>query len=233
MGNVPYNRPAADLSLRDLLDLHKKEILLSFNCHALATVQEFDPITQTVTASLNYPKTFQERQSDGTYKQVLVEYPLVTNAPVVIIQGGLAALTFPIQAGDSCVILFNDRDMDNWITAGQVSPLNSNRLHAFADGIALVGLNSFVDTFEDYDTERAVLKNDQAMVGVGPIKVKVANDLTSLGSALDQLMTTLSTLLTAMSAATPANVVATIAVPSAAAAAQIQIIKLLLQGLLE
>lgn len=231
---LPNTKTIADPTLKDLFDLHKKQIMLSFNCHAVAIVQGFDPITQTVEATIAYKKTVLVRQANGTYAQELRDYPVLLNCPIIVLQGGVASLTFPIQEGDTCLILFSDRDIDNWLISGQVSAVNSTRMHAFSDGIALVGLNSFNETFENYDADRVVLRNGLATkIAVSKEKIEISNLVASLGPAIDQLLTVFVVLLSAMETANPANVVATIAVPSAAALIQVQLVKVLLKGLLE
>ncbi|CAK9250669.1 unnamed protein product [Sphagnum jensenii] len=83
----------------------------------------------------------------------------------------------PIAQGDQCLILFNDRSIDNWFTSGQVQPLASSRLHSFSDGIALVGLNYLnngVTKLTNYDSTRAVLRNSTTGVGVSSTKANAA-----------------------------------------------------------
>lgn len=176
-------------NLRDVLDLMKKDILLSLNCHAIATVQSFDPSVQTVTATINYKKSITTTDENGIYKTSYIDYPLLLDVPVVILGGGQAQITFPIAAGDTCLILFNDRDIDNWFQSGQVGPLASSRLHSFADGIALVGLRASSAPLEDYDITRAKLAWGETMVGVSASKVKIANTLYTLNGLLQELIT--------------------------------------------
>lgn len=166
--------------LSDLLNLLKKEIFLDLNCHHLGTIQSFDPGSQTVTATVNYAKTvFQLNQDTGLYDPVLVNYPLLVDMPAIILGGGNAYLTMPITQGDQCLILFNDRSIDNWFQSGQVGSLNSSRAHSFADGLVLVGLNFLTGTgvtkLTNYDTTRATLRNGTTGVGVSSSKVKIFN----------------------------------------------------------
>lgn len=191
---IASNRKQVDPSLRDLLDLLKKDIMLSLNCHALATVESFDPEDQTVTASMNYKKSFTQAGSDGIYKTVLVDYPLMLDMPAVILSGGPAQLTFPIAKGDTCLILFNDRDIDNWFQSGQIGGVASGRLHSFSDGIALVGIRSQANARATYDATRASLSWGETMVGVGADKVKISNQLYTLNTLLQNLLTQLQAL---------------------------------------
>lgn len=215
----------SDPSLKDLLDLLKNNIMLTLACHHIGTVQSFDSSVQTAKVTINYKKTyFNKNAITNVYEPVLVDYPILIDCPVIVLGGGSTSLTFPIAQGDECLVLFNDRDMDNWFQGSSGAGVATTRTHSFSDGIILVGLRSKPNKLSGYDSARVVLQNGTTLVGVGASKIKVANMTTSLNTLLQSLMTDLSnlatilsTLTTAMSAATPATVVAAIAVPSATA----------------
>lgn len=222
---APQNQIPNEPSLADLLDLKKKETLLGLNCHHLATIQSFDADRQVATATINYKKTFiQLNPATGVYGPVQKDYPILADCPVIVLGGGAGALTFPIQPGDECIALFNDRDINNWFNGSSNSQVASPRLHSFADAIILVGVRSLANTLDNYDSLRAVLRNGTTLVGVGPTLIKIANQTTTLNTLLQSLLTDITalntaliTLTTAMSSATPATVVAQIAVPSGVA----------------
>ena len=230
--SLKQNVVTSDLSLKNLLDLFKKDIMLNFNCHAIGTIQSFDSSNCSVKATVNYKKTFMQRNADGSYNSVNKDYPLMVDCPVVVLQGGTAALTMPIQAGDTCLMMFNDRDIDNWVHSGQVTENASQRFHSFADAIALVGLRPFSSPISNYDSTRAVLRNGTAMVGVSPTLIKVSNDITTLKTVINGLIDIIATLTSAMSAATPANVTATVGVPSATATTALNLYKTTAVGVL-
>lgn len=202
--NATTNEP----SLSDLLSLLKKEIMLELNSHHVGTVQSFNSTAMTVVATVNYTKTFFERNSStNQYVPVQVNYPIAIDCPVVVLGGGKSNLTFPIAKGDECLLLFNDRDIDNWFKTGSAtSPVNSSRLHAFSDAIALVGVKSTPNVLSSYDTARAILTNGNAKVGfnLSNNKVTLLNSSTSLGTALGNLLTALSSLATALNTAATA-----------------------------
>lgn len=200
---IPFSFVPTDPSLKDLLDLLKKDILLNFNAHHVGTIDSFDADNQTVTATINYPKTYFKLDAPtGLYGPVQVTYPLLVDCPAIVLGGGTAALTFPITKGDECLVLFNDRDLDNWFSGGTGAAVATPRLHSFSDGIVLVGLRSMANTIDDYDTTRAVLRNGNAMVGVGTEHVKIANEMTTLKTLLNSLITDLNTLITQTAAIT-------------------------------
>lgn len=196
----------SDLSLADVLDKFQQTLLANFNCHHLATIQSFNSANQTVTANINYTRTVYNLQGNtktGQVAQVLlaqqINYPLLVDVPVFVFgDGGLCNLTFPIKQGAQCLILFNDRSIDNWFQSGQVGPLSSPRTHSFSDGIALIGLNSLNTSIPNYDTTHAVLRNGTTGIGVSATKVKLFNATNgSLGVAMQALLTALSSFMTA------------------------------------
>ena len=184
--------------LKDILDSHKKSIYLNLNCHHIASIQSFNPVLQTATATLNYPKTiFVRNDATGNYDAQNVSYPTMIDCPVICLGGGNGSLTFPIEQGDECLVLFNDRSLDNWFNGGSGSPLNSPRLHSFSDGIILVGLRSKANSLENYDSARVVLQNGTTLVGVGASLIKIANAGTTLNTQLQNLITEIKSLVTA------------------------------------
>lgn len=189
--SLPLNQVPTFTGLKDVLDLLKRDILLSINSHHIGTIQSFDAAKQTVTATINYKKTFFQNNNTNEFKPVLQDYPLLVDCPAVVLGGGTAFLTMPIKKGDECLILFNDRDMDNWFASGGGGGNATPRLHSFADGIALVGIRSLVHSIQNYDPTRAVLIGGNAKVGVNPSnnKVLIANASKNLNSLLQDLIT--------------------------------------------
>jgi len=204
--SISLNTIPAEPTMSDLLNLLKREIFLDLNCHHLATIQSFDPSVQTVTATINYTKTSfvlnEGTGKQGSYKPVQSNYPLLVDVPVIVIGGGKGNITFPINQGDQCLVLFNDRNIDNWFQSGQVGPVASSRAHSFSDGIALVGLNSLNTSISGYDVSRAVFQNGTTKIGLAEILILITNSNgKSLGTILGNLTQALSSLMTALNTA--------------------------------
>ena len=138
----------------------------------------------------------------GKYDSVLKEYPTLIDCPVIILGGGPTHLTFPIAKGDECLLLFNDRDIDNWHQGSTSSANATARLHSFSDAIALVGVNSAPHAVTSYDTTRAVLSNGTTLVGIGTSLIKIANNSYTLNGLLQTLITDVKALVTATAAIT-------------------------------
>ncbi|MGB8297058.1 MAG: Gp138 family membrane-puncturing spike protein, partial [Polyangia bacterium] len=128
--------------LRDVLQAFRREIFSSLRCAMPGIIQTFDPVTQTATIQVAMQMTVGDQVKD---------YPLLVDCPVAILSGGTAYLTFPIQPGDTCLVLFCDRAIDAWFTTGNVLPPAQQRQHSLADGIALVGIRHLANALSNYD----------------------------------------------------------------------------------
>ena len=200
---IPQNVLPSEPSLKDVLNQFQKNLLLHLNCHHLGTIQSFLPETQQATVTINYKKTFFIPDSiTGIISPKLVEYPILAYCPVIFLGGGTGAITFPVEEGDECLVLFNDRDLDNWFAGGSGSPNATARLHSFADGIVLVGIRSLANVLVNFDTERVSMRGDElglTVVSVGETLIKIANSTTTLNTLLQSLITNIQNLVTATS----------------------------------
>ena len=154
------------LTLASLLELQGKGTSRQINCHQVGEIVSFDPATQTAEVQVKMSFLL-----NGEIK----EYPLLLDCPCIILAGGQGSLTFPIQAGDSCLVLFNDRDMDNWYSGGQTMPPRTDRLHDFSDAIALVGLRNKQNQISGYFAQGTEIKYAGSTIKLENGKVTVTN----------------------------------------------------------
>ena len=188
--------------LRTLLDNLKADIFYNLNCHQLGVIEAFDINKQTASVRIATLRVL------GTEE---IPYPLLTDCPVMFPAGGSAYMTFPVAVGDRCLVLFNDRDIDNWFTQGSTVAPNSSRAHSLSDGIVLVGIRNATNPavapvagavtlacgtslIQIYDSGVVVITGlDGSARSVVTLsdKVNIHNDATSLKSALDNLCSVL------------------------------------------
>lgn len=125
-----------------LFQLKLENALVDTNCVSLGTIQSFNATLQTAEISINY------KRKVGTE---FIEYPLLVDCPVIFLTGGEARLTLPVAQGDTCIVLFCDRDIDTWFDSGQITEPNSRRIHSLNDGVALVGIRSKLNPLENFN----------------------------------------------------------------------------------
>jgi len=176
-----------DPELSDVLNQHKDEIFASFNCHLLGTIVSFDAATQTASISVNFQRSVFNKQvavnalSNQPIQTTPNVYslPVLVQCPVMIYSGGGGYMSMPISAGDTCLVLFHDRDIDSWYASGATTTPNSNRMHSLSDGLAIVGFRSLADAISGYSTTNAVWHLPTAG------KFEISNNATTMRAATD------------------------------------------------
>jgi Phage protein Gp138 N-terminal domain len=211
---IPSNFTPTNPSLKDLLDLFRQNLLIEFNSHHIGTIQSFNSSNQTAQVSINYQKTFYKlNPTTGQYDPTLVSYPILADAPVIFLGGATTSLTFPIAKGDECLVLFNDRDIDNWFAGTSTAGVATPRLHSFSDAIILVGLRSLPNVLNNYDNVRALLRagstnNAITALGVNPNNSKILltnkypGNAVTLNTLLQDLINEVKNLVSATAAIT-------------------------------
>lgn len=120
-------------------------------------IQSFDPEAVTVTVQPAIKGGI--RQADGS--TVSTSLPLLVDVPAIFPRGGGVTLTFPVKAGDECLVVFGDRCIDFWWQNGGVQePGTDARQHHLADGFALIGPQSQAQKISGISTSAAQLRTD-------------------------------------------------------------------------
>lgn len=116
-------------------------------------IESFDAATQLARVT---PLLKEEYENDEG-AAVVEALPVINNVPVFIPGGGTFVDTFPIAAGDECLLIFSDRSLDVWKErGGVVDPVAADR-HTLTDAVALVGVRSKPNKATEYDAARRVI----------------------------------------------------------------------------
>ena len=99
-------------------------------------IQSYNAGTNTATVQLAIREKV--NQMDGTTADT--DLPLLLDCPVMMPRGGGFALTFPVAAGDECLVVFADACIDSWWQSGGVQNQAEKRRHDLSDGIVIPGL---------------------------------------------------------------------------------------------
>lgn len=167
--------PTADPQLADLLNQTTKNIMYNLNCVQLGTIELYNPLLNTAEISINFKRQL-------TTGEVMT-YPLLLDCPVFILSGGDASIDMPIESGDQCIILFNDRNIDNWFYSGAVDVPDTPRAHNLSDGIALVGIRNL--------TTASPTSTTTVRIDAGSKKVAIKNAVANMKIIMDLFMDTL------------------------------------------
>lgn len=161
----------AEPTLASLLDLFKGNVMMEMNCHQVGEIVSFDSGTQTAEVQIKMLK-----MQNGIIK----DFPILIDCPCVVLGGGEGRLTFPIKQGDSCLVLFNDRDIDNWYAGGQKMLPRTERKHSYSDAIVLVGPRNLQNKITDYLSDGTELKYGGSTIKLQDGKVTVTNGTSSV-----------------------------------------------------
>lgn len=71
-----------------------------------------------------------------------VQYPVLTEVPIVFPRACGLSVTYPVRVGDECLVIFADSCIDFWWQNGGIQSTNDTRKHDLSDGIAIFGLSS-------------------------------------------------------------------------------------------
>lgn len=105
------------------------------NCMRIGIIQEFYPEDLTVQVLIANKKELGQNP-DGSSR--VDDFPPI-RAKICYCN---PFVTFPLQKGDECLLLFSDREIESWFINGDVNPLNYPRMHSITDAVAIVGLRS-------------------------------------------------------------------------------------------
>lgn len=119
-------------------------------------IQSFDP--DAVTAVVQPAIKSVETDNDGN--RTTKDYPMLVDVPVVFPRGGGCTLTFPVKAGDECLVIFADRCIDFWWQSGGVQEPVDDRMHDLSDAFAIVGPQSQAKKISGINTSAVELRSD-------------------------------------------------------------------------
>ncbi|MEX7615036.1 Gp138 family membrane-puncturing spike protein [Klebsiella pneumoniae] len=134
-------------------------------------IQSFDP--DAVTAVVQPAIKGAEQDESGS--EVSVNLPLLVDVPVVFPRGGGCTLTFPVKAGDECLVIFADRCIDFWWQSGGIQEPVDERMHDLSDAFCIVGPQSQAKKIGGISTTAAQLRTDD---GSAFIEVAAGHDVT-------------------------------------------------------
>lgn len=103
------------------------------------------------------------------------QLPVLLDCPVYFPTGGGVTLTFPVEAGDECLVVFADRCIDLWWQAGGIQNQAEIRMHDLSDGCAFVGFASRPRVASGISTLSAALRTNEGTTKVEVTKAGVVN----------------------------------------------------------
>lgn len=176
-------------SMQELLRNAINHQLTEFHVCMPGKIEAYNPLDGTATVKPTLSRRFRGAED-------VTEYPVISKVPVIQPRVAKARINFPIEPGDLCLIVFADRNIENWLQSDGARPkaVNDIRQHDLSDAFAILGGYPFL--------KPAPSKNPGALsIEVEPgIKVAITNGSVELLDLLDQLLKQINLELDAMTA---------------------------------
>ena len=132
-----------------------------------ATVISFD--ATTCAASVRPALTYY--RSDGN----TLDYPVITGVPVFMPRAGEARITYPVKKGDSCLLIFSERALDEWLNKTEE---HDPRRFDLTDACCFVGMCPA----QSISSENVELINGGTAISLTPDKtVNITGDVNITG----------------------------------------------------
>jgi len=148
----------------DQFSIFVQQMLYQLRVAIPCIVQTFNPgdgVSTPPTVSV-LPAVMDELYQNvgGASQATPIQWKYPWTIPVLIPGGGNFLMTFPIQAGDECLVVFCDMDIQQWRQAGGVNNAQMDkRRHDLSDGVAIMRPHSAAVPIPDYNLGAAELRN--------------------------------------------------------------------------
>lgn len=188
------------MSLNEAIKAGINNVLAHVHTALPGSVESYDYKKQKASIKPLLKKTF----SDGT----VLDLPIINNVPVIFLRSGNASLTFPVNKGDTGLIIFAERSLDTWLSkGGNTAPLDTRRFD-LSDGIFIPGLipfsnNSLAENNDDIllkygNSKISIKKNGDIALDNGTSKIEMINGTVAIKNQTQELLDLIDQLLTAL-----------------------------------
>ncbi|CAI0905835.1 Gp138 family membrane-puncturing spike protein [Serratia quinivorans] len=153
---MPVSIPSQVGSEQNMATALTDDIMSNLRVALPGIIQSFDPDAVTCVVQ----PAVKGYESDDAGKKSSLSLPLLVDVPVIFPRGGGVTLTFPVKAGDECLLVFSDRCIDFWWQNGGVQESVDSRMHDLSDAFAIVGPQSQAQKISGISTSAAQLRTD-------------------------------------------------------------------------
>ena len=128
-----------------------------------AKVLRFDKVKQTVDLEIQQKRRFLDKREDA------LPPPLI-DVPVHFYRCGGLAITMPINVGDTGLVVFAERSLDEWQVLGSVEVPSEARTHSLSDGTFYPTMHNDKNVISNYSDNLEIRTED------GNSKITISKD---------------------------------------------------------
>lgn len=179
-----------DTSISEAIKNLVKGILSGVHTCMPAQVDSYDPAKQKATVKPLLKRAY----ADGKY----TVFPSITDVPVIFPRSGKASLTLPVNAGDTVMLVFAERSMDQWLIKGGEAETKLESQFDLSDAVAIPGLFPFTENSHATDNTHVTLYYDNFKISIDNTgKIAIGKGGVELLKVLSDLIQALITATTA------------------------------------
>lgn len=137
---------------------------IGFNFHVClpCIVQKYNSDSNTIECQ----PTIRERVINEDNIITYQNYPLLVDVPVCFTQSSNASITFPINTGDECIVVFSDLAIDNWFVNGNIQNPVEQRRHDLSDAFAIFGVRNQNKNQPQYDNDSLIINYKNSVLKI-------------------------------------------------------------------
>lgn len=178
----------------ELLQAVVTQALLGVHTIAPGIIESYDSSKRRASVQ----PAFQEVWEDGA----VTTQPIIPSCPVAFPAGGGFSISWDMKRGDPCLILFSERSLDAWLSAGGVVDPDDGRFMDITDAIVLPQLQPFSSVTEgagagemriESESGMAITMTDTGKVTIGTPAVELLEQISQVIAQAAQGFQTLST----------------------------------------
>jgi hypothetical protein len=98
----------------------------------------------------------------------VLENPLIYNVPVVHPAAGGASITFPVKEGNTVLLIFSQKSLEEWLRNGQLVTPDDPRQNDLTDAIAIIGFKPFSEQVPAESADDFVMDYDGSTITLHP-----------------------------------------------------------------
>jgi hypothetical protein len=185
--------------MAEVLDAAIDTRLLELHTALPGRIESYDGSTQKA----NIKPLVKQAYTDEEDTRRVASIPVIPSVPVLFPGGGGYRVTFPVAAGDFCLLVVSESSMDRWLSGsgGEVDP-EIDQHHALQDAVAIVGIKPFGAPWSSAPTDEATIGKDdgvQIHMESGTITIgdKAGSEFIALASKVATELAALSAVFTA------------------------------------
>jgi len=135
-------------------------------------IQSVNWLQQTAVVQLSIQIDVRNIQTGVVTSQTIS--PLL-DCPLYFPHGGSMSITFPVVAGDECLVVFASRCIDGWWQNGGIQPQALFRMHDLSDGFVFAGFRSNKNVLSGISQTTLQIRSADGtnVVEVDPVDMKV------------------------------------------------------------